>query len=95
MSKKMENNDEMMELLERHWDCVAGIGGRSKVHIVRWRLPESLGRWMRSVAFAVVAAVAVSVLLVAAVPQPGGLYASNLSHRAEAIACIDQMLMQI
>ena len=93
MKNIMEDNNDILNVLEQHWERMDGIAERSRVRIVRWRLPESRHRWVRSIAAAVVAAAAVAALIVTTVPQPDGLYANNLSHRSEAIETINQMRM--
>ncbi len=89
----MKNNDDILEVLEQHWERVDDIAVLSRVRVVRWNMPESPRRWVRSIAASVVAAAAVAALLVSTVPQPDGLYASNLSYRSEAIETINQMRM--
>ena len=93
MKNKMEDNNDILDVLEQHWEHVDEIAERSRVRIVRWRLPESRHRWVRSIAASVVAAAAVAALIVTTVPQPDGLYTNNLSHRSEAIETINQMRM--
>ena len=91
----MKNNDDILDVLEQSWEHVDGIAERSHVHVVHWRLPESRQRWVHSIAAAVVAAAIVATLIVSTVPQPDGLYASNLSHRSEAIVAINEISMSI
>lgn len=89
----MNNNDDILDVLEQSWERVDAIAERSQARVVRLRLPESRHRWVRSLAASVVTAASVAALLVTNVPQPDGLYASNLSHRSEAIETINQMRM--
>lgn len=89
----MKNNDDILEVLEQHWERMDEIAEQSHVSVVRWHLPESPRRWVRSIAASVVAIAAVATLLMTKVSQPDGLYASNLSHRSEAIETINQMRM--
>lgn len=89
----MKDNDDILDVLEQSWERVDGIAERSHVHVVRWNLPESPRRWVRSIAASVVAVAVGATLLMTHVPQPDGLYASNLSHRSEAIETINQMRM--
>lgn len=91
----MKNNDDILEIMEQHWERIDEIAEQSHVSVVRWHLPESPRRWVRSIA-ASVAAIAISAaLLLTKVPQPDGLYASNLSHRSEAIEAINEISMSI
>ena len=89
----MEDNNDILNVLEQHWERMDGIAEQSQVRVVRWHLPESPRRWVRSIAASVVAVAAVAALLMTKVSQPDGLYASNLSHRSEAIETINQMRM--
>lgn len=91
----MKNNDDILEVLEQHWERIDEIAEQSHVSVVRWHLPESPRRWVRSIAASVVAIAAVATLLMTKVSQPDGLYASNLSHRSEAIETINQMRMNV
>lgn len=91
----MKNNDDILEVLEQHWERVDEIAEQSHVRVVRWHLPESPRRWVRSIAASVVAIAAAAVLLFITVPQPDGIYASNLSHRNEAIEYINKMRTEV
>ena len=91
----MEDNYDILDVLEQHWERVDEIAERSQVRVVRWHLPESRRRWVRSIAATLVTTAAAAVLLVLTVPQPDGLYASNLSHRCEAIDAINEISMSI
>ena len=91
----MNNNDDILEVLEQHWERVDEIAERSHVRVVRWNIPESPRRWVRSIAASLVAVAISAALLLTKVPQPDGLYASNLSHRSEALVCIDQMRIEM
>ena len=91
----MKNNDDILEVLEQHWERVDEIAEQSQVRVVRWNLPESPRRWVRSIAASVAAIAIGAALLLTKVPQPDGLYASNLSHRSEAIETINQMRMNV
>ena len=46
----MKNNDDILEVLEQHWERVDEIAEQSQVRVVRWNLPESPRRWVRSIA---------------------------------------------
>ena len=87
----MNKNDDILKNLEQHWNRVDEIAEQSHVRVVRWHLPESGRRWVRSIATTMVATAAAVALLLLTVPQPDGLYASNLSHRSEALVCINQL----
>lgn len=91
----MKNNDDILEVLEQHWERVDEIAEQSHVRVVRWNLPESPRRWVLSIAASVVAIAIGAALLLTKVPQPDGLYASNLSHRSEAIEAINEISMSI
>ena len=91
----MKNNDDILEVLEQHWERVDEIAEQSHVRVVRWNLPESPRRWVRSIAASVVAIAAVATVLMTKVSQPDGLYASNLSHRSEAIVAINEISISI
>ena len=91
----MKNNDDILEILEQHWERMDEIAEQSHVSVVRWHLPESPRRWVRSIAASVAAIAIGAALLLTKVPQPDGLYASNLSHRSEAIETINQMRMNV
>ena len=91
----MKNNDDILEVLEQHWERMDEIAEQSHVSVVRWHLPESPRRWVRSIAASVVAIAIGAALLLTKVPQPDGLYASNLSHRSEAIEAINEISMSI
>ena len=91
----MKNNDDILEVLEQHWERVDEIAERSHVRVVRWNMPESPRRWVRSIAASVVVVAIGTALLMTKVPQPDGLYASNLSHRSEAIEAINEISMSI
>ncbi len=91
----MKNNDDILEVLEQHWERMDEIAEQSHVSVVRWHLPESPRRWVRSIAASVAAIAIGAALLLTKVPQPDGLYASNLSHRSEAIEAINEISMSI
>ena len=91
----MKDNDNILDVLEQSWDRVDEIAEQSHVRVVPWHLPESPRRWVRSIAASVVAIAAVATLLMTKVSQPDGLYASNLSHRSEAIEAINEISMSI
>ncbi|MCR5588337.1 MAG: hypothetical protein K6F72_01855 [Bacteroidales bacterium] len=91
----MKNNDDILEILEQHWERMDEIAEQSHVSVVRWHLPESPRRWVRSIAASVAAIAIGAALLLTKVPQPDGLYASNLSHRSEAIEAINEISMSI
>ena len=91
----MKNNDDILEILEQHWERMDEIAEQSPVSVVRWHLPESPRRWVRSIAASVAAIAIGAALLLTKVPQPDGLYASNLSHRSEAIEAINEISMSI
>ena len=91
----MKNNDDILEILEQHWERMDEIAEQSHVSVVRWHLPESPRRWVRSIAASVAAIAIGAALLLTKVPQPDGLYASNLSHRSEAIETINEISMSI
>lgn len=91
----MKNNDDILEVLEQHWERMDEIAEQSHVSVVRWHLPESPRRWVRSIAASVAAIAIGAALLLTKVPQPDGLYASNLSHRSEAIKAINEISMSI
>ena len=91
----MKNNDDILEVLEQHWERIDEIAEQSHVSVVRWHLPESPRRWVRSIAASVAAIAIGAALLLTKVPQPDGLYASNLSHRSEAIEAINEISMSI
>ena len=91
----MKNNDDILEVLEQHWECVDEIAEQSHVRVVRWHLPESPRRWVRSIAASVVVVAVGATLLLTKVPQPDGRYASDLSHRSEALVCINQVRIEI
>lgn len=91
----MKNNDDILEVLEQHWERMDEIAELSHVSVVRWHLPESPRRWVRSIAASVAAIAIGAALLLTKVPQPDGLYASNLSHRSEAIEAINEISMSI
>lgn len=91
----MNDNDNIFEALELHFERVDKIAEQSHVRVVRWNLPESPRRWVRSIAASVVAIAAAAVLLFITVPQPDGIYASNLSHRNEAIEYINKMRTEV
>ena len=91
----MNNNDDILEVLEQHWERVDEIAEQSHVRVVRWHLPESPHRWVRSIAASVAIVAVGAALLLTKVPQPDGLYASNLSHRSEAIDAINEISMSI
>ena len=89
MMMTMMNNDDILEALEQHWERVDEIAEQSRVSVARWHLPESPRRWVRSLAASMVTTAAAALLLLA-MPQPDGLYASDLSHRDEALMRINQ-----
>ena len=91
----MKNNDDILEILEQHWERMDEIAEQSHVSVVRWHLPESPRRWVRSIAASVAAIAIGAALLLTKVPQPDGLYATNLSHRSEAIEAINEISMSI
>lgn len=91
----MNDNDNIFEALELHFERVDKIASRSKVQVVRWHLPESCRHWVRSIVATMVATTAAAVLLFITVPQPDGIYASNLSHRNEAIEYINKMRTEV
>ena len=91
----MKDTDNILDVLEQSWDRVDEIAEQSHVRVVPWHLPESPRRWVRSIAASVVAIAAVATLLMTKVSQPDRLYASNLSHRSEAIETINQMRMNV
>jgi hypothetical protein len=86
----MNNNDDILNVLEEQWGRVDEIAHLSHVHVVRWRVPESRRHWARSIATALAIASAAAVLLIAFVPQPDGLYVSNLSNRSKALMSLNQ-----
>ena len=84
-------DDDILKVLDQHWERVDEIAEQSHVSVVRWRLPESRKHWIHSIGSTIVATAAAAALLFLIIPQPDGLYASDLSHRNEAIVCINQM----
>ena len=91
----MKNNDDILDVLEQHWERVDEIAEQSHVSVVRWQLSESRRRWVRSIVTSMMATAAAAALLVVTVPQPDGRYASDLSHRSEALVCINQIRIEI
>lgn len=91
----MKDNDDILDVLEQHWDRVDEIAERSHISVVRWHLPESRKHWIHSIGSTMVATAAAAVLLFLIIPQPDGFYASDLSHRSEALVCINQMKIEM
>lgn len=91
----MEITEDILEMLEQHWDRVDEIADRSRVQVVRWRLPESRRRWVRSLTASIMVAAAIAAVIVITIPRPDGFYSSNLSNRSEALVCINQMRTEI
>ena len=91
----MKDNDDILDVLEQHWERVDEIAEHSHISVVRWHLPESPKRWIHSIGSTMVATAAAAVLLFLFIPQPDGRYASDLSHRSEALVCINQMQIEI
>ena len=87
----MKSNDDILDVLGQHWERVDEIAERSQVRVVRWNMPESRKHWIHRIGSTMVATAAAAALLFLTVPQPDGFYASNLSHRSEAIETINQM----
>ena len=93
--KTMNEKYDILDVLEQHWERVDEIAERSHVRVVRWNMPESRKHWIHRIGSSMVAAAAVAALLFLTVPQPDGLYTSDLSHRSEALVCINQIRIEI
>lgn len=90
----MKDND-ILDALEQHWERVDEIAEQSHISVVRWHLPESRKHWIHRIGSTMVATAAAAVLLFLIIPQPDGRYASDLSHRSEALVCINQVRIEI
>ena len=91
----MKDNDDFLDVLEQHRERVDEIAEQSHVSVVRWHLPESRKHWIHRIGSTVVVTAAAVLLLFLIFPQPDGRYASDLSHRSEALVCINQIRIKI